>query len=179
MSSETSVIVLGGGCFWCTEAVFDQVRGVLDVESGYANGHTPTATYEAVCTGQTGYAEVVRVVFDPSVIDLRVLLQIFFATHDPTTLNRQGADVGTQYRSGIYVTHDAQAEATLALVNELTKEGVFDAPIVTEVAPLSRYVPAEDEHQDFYARHPFHGYCRAVAAPKVSKLRRVFADWVR
>ncbi|WP_180682641.1 peptide-methionine (S)-S-oxide reductase MsrA [Tepidicella baoligensis] len=172
-------VVLGGGCFWCTEAVFDQVRGVQDVESGYSNGHTPNPTYEEVCSGTTGHAEVVRVVFDPAVIGLRQILQIFFAVHDPTTLNRQGADVGTQYRSGIYWTHPEQAVVANALIAELQAAGVFDAPIVTEVKPLANYHRAEDYHQAFFARHPFHGYCMAVAAPKVQKLRQVFAEWVR
>lgn len=172
-------IVLAGGCFWCTEAVFDQVRGVLSVESGYSNGQAPAPTYEDICTGTTGHAEVIRVVFDSQVIELRELLQIFFATHDPTTPNRQGADVGTQYRSGIYWTHEAQARTARELIDELTGEGVFDDPIVTEVEPLSNYHRAEDYHQTFFARHPFHGYCMAVAAPKVQKLRRVFAQWVK
>jgi peptide-methionine (S)-S-oxide reductase len=178
MSYEDSVIVLAGGCFWCTEAVFGPVRGVLTVESGYSNGEAPSPTYEDVCTGTTGHAEVIRVVYDPRVIGLRDLLQIFFATHDPTTLNRQGADVGTQYRSGIYWTDEAQALTAHELIEELTTEGVFGAPIVTEVEPLRNYHRAEDDHQGFFARHPFHGYCMAVAAPKVHKLRRVFAQWV-
>ena len=177
--SEREVIVLGGGCFWCTEAVFDQVRGVFDVESGYCNGHAPSPTYEAVCTGTTGHAEVIRVTFDPSVIGLRQILEIFFATHDPTTLNRQGADVGTQYRSGIYWTQPSQAETARQLMDELAADGVFDSPIVTELKALENYHPAEDYHQEFFARHPFHGYCMAVAAPKVHKLRRVFAQWVK
>ena len=176
---KQETIVLGGGCFWCTESVFVQVRGVLDVESGYANGHDPAPSYEAVCTGQTGHAEVVKLVFDPTVIDLRQILLIFFATHDPTTPNRQGHDVGTQYRSGIYWTEPAQAEVARALIAELGAAGAYDAPIVTEVQALGLYHPAEDYHQDFFARHPGHGYCLAVAAPKVAKLRRAFTDWVR
>lgn len=177
--TQHETVVLAGGCFWCTEAVFDQVRGVLSVESGYSNGLAPAPTYEDVCTGTTGHAEVIRVVYDPQVIGLRELLQIFFATHDPTTLNRQGADVGTQYRSGIYWTDEAQARTARELIDELTAEGVFDDPIVTEVEPLRNYHRAEDYHQTFFARHPFHGYCMAVAAPKVHKLRRVFAQWVK
>lgn len=176
---QHETVVLAGGCFWCTEAVFDQVRGVLSVESGYSNGLAPSPSYEDVCTGTTGHAEVIRVVFDPQVIGLRELLQIFFATHDPTTLNRQGADVGTQYRSGIYWTDEAQARTARQLIDELTAEGVFEDPIVTEVEPLHNYHRAEDYHQTFFARHPFHGYCMAVAAPKVQKLRRVFAQWVK
>ena len=176
---KQATIVLAGGCFWCTEAVFDRVRGVLDVESGYCNGQLPAPTYEAGCTGTTGHAEAVRLVYDPDTIGLRQLLEIFFATHDPTTPNRQGHDVGTQYRSGIYWTEAAQEPVARALIAELEAEGVFGAPIVTEVAPLHNYHPAEDYHQDFFARHPGHGYCLAVAAPKVAKLRKVFSQWCR
>lgn len=177
--TQQETVVLAGGCFWCTEAVFEQVRGVLSVESGYSNGDAPVPTYEDVCTGTTGHAEVIRVVYEPQVIGLSELLQIFFATHDPTTPNRQGADVGTQYRSGIYWTNEAQARTARELIDELTAEGVFDDPIVTEVEPLRNYHRAEEDHQTFFARHPFHGYCMAVAAPKVQKLRRVFAQWVK
>ena len=177
MTTET--LVLAGGCFWCTEAVFDRVRGVLDVESGYSNGQAARPTYEDVCSGRTGCAEVVRLVYDPAVIGVRGLLTIFFAIHDPTTPNRQGADVGTQYRSGIYWTTPQQAAVARALIDELQAEGVFDAPIVTEVEPLRHYWPAEDYHQDFFARHPHHGYCLAVAAPKVAKLRRAFASYLK
>lgn len=176
---KQATIVLAGGCFWCTEAVFDEVRGVLDVESAYCNGHLVEPSYEAVCSGTTGHAEAVKLVYDPDVIGLRQLLEIFFATHDPTTLNRQGHDVGTQYRSGIYWTEPGQTEVAQAVIAELSSEGVFSDPIVTEVAPLHNYHPAEDYHQDFFARHPGHGYCLAVAAPKVSKLRRVFSDWLK
>lgn len=176
---NTETLGLAGGCFWCTEAVFDRVRGVLDVESGYSNGQATPPTYEEVCTGSTGCAEVVKLVYDPAVIGVRELLTIFFATHDPTTPNRQGADVGTQYRSGIYWTTPAQAEAARALIAELEAEGTFGAPIVTEVEPLRHYWPAEAYHQDFFARHPHHGYCLAVAAPKVAKLRRAFAQHLK
>jgi len=160
------------------EAVFDRVRGVLDVESGYCNGQLPAPTYEAVCTGTTGHAEAVRLVYDPDTIGLRQLLEIFLppTTRPPPTAK---ADVGTQYRSGIYWTEAAQESVARALMAELEAEGVFGAPIVTEVAPLHNYHPAEDYHQDFFARHPGHGYCLAVAAPKVAKLQRVFADWVK
>lgn len=177
--TERETIVLGGGCFWCTEAVFDQVRGVTDVESGYANGHLPNPSYEQVCTGNTGHNEVVKVVFDPAVIGLRQILEIFFAVHDPTTLNRQGHDVGTQYRSGIYCTHPEQQAVAQALMAELEREGVFGQPLVTEVKNLEAYWPAEDYHQDFFKRNPYQGYCVAVAAPKVAKLRSVFAQWVK
>lgn len=177
--SPSETIVLAGGCFWCTEAVFVRVKGVLDVESGYSNGHVPQPSYEAVCSGQTGHAEVVKLAFDPAVIGLRQLLHIFFAIHDPTTPNRQGHDVGTQYRSGIYCTTPEQERVARHVIAELQAEEVFDAPIVTEVQPLHHYWPAEDYHQDFFARNPTQGYCLAVAAPKVAKLRQVFAQWVR
>ncbi|HEX5806552.1 MAG TPA: peptide-methionine (S)-S-oxide reductase MsrA [Macromonas sp.] len=172
-------IVLAGGCFWCTEAVFDRVKGVHDVESGYANGQVPQPGYEAVCTGRTGHAEVIKVEFDPQVIGLPQILSIFFAVHDPTTLNRQGHDVGTQYRSGIYCTSAEQLEQVRAWVGELQRQQLFDQPIVTEVELLSSYWPAEDYHQEYFARNPYQGYCVAVAAPKVAKLRAHFADWVK
>lgn len=174
-SSAPQTLVLGGGCFWCTEAVFDRVQGVIDVESGYANGHVAAPSYEQVCSGTTGHAEVVRVVYDPAVVSTRQLLGIFFATHDPTTPNRQGNDVGPQYRSGIYTTEPGQAEEARAFVAELNEQGVFDAPLVTEVQPLTAYWPAEDYHQDYYLQHPSQGYCAFVVGPKVAKFRRQFA----
>lgn len=175
--NSTETLVLAGGCFWCTEAVFVRVRGVQKVVSGYANGQTPSPTYETVCTGQTGYAEAIEVVYDPQVVTLEVLLDIFFATHDPTTLNRQGADVGTQYRSGIYTTSEPQGQAVQAYMQTLADQQVFSQPIVTEVQPLSQFYPAEPEHQRFFELHPYQGYCVAVAAPKVKKLANHFADW--
>jgi peptide-methionine (S)-S-oxide reductase len=175
----TETIVLGGGCFWCTEAVFDRVRGIVDVENGYANGHLEHPSYEDVCTGQTGHAEVVKLEFDPAVIGLRDVLLIFFGTHDPTTLNRQGNDVGTQYRSGIYTGSAAQAETARALLQELREEGAYDAPIVTEVEPLSSYWSAEDYHQDYFAKHPNQGYCAFVVGPKVQKFRKAFSRWLK
>jgi peptide-methionine (S)-S-oxide reductase len=167
----TETAVLGGGCFWCTEAVFLEVRGVVSVQSGYCNGHVANPSYEAVCSGDTGHAEVVRVEFDPTLIAYRDILQIFFATHDPTTLNRQGNDMGTQYRSGIYVFNDAQAETARNLIAQFTRDGVFDGAIVTEVVPLANYYPAEDYHQRYFERNPYQGYCRWVVAPKVAKFR--------
>ena len=175
--SET--LVLGGGCFWCTEAVYVQVRGVTDVESGYSNGHAMNPTYEDVCSGTTGHNEVVKLVYDPAQVSIRELLEIFFVIHDPTTLNRQGNDRGTQYRSGIYFTSNAQAEVAQALIAELTAAQAFDRPIVTEVLPLANYSAAEDYHQDFFERNPYQGYCLAVAAPKVAKFRQTFARLVR
>ena len=177
--SDLAVVALGGGCFWCTEAVFVRVKGVVDVESGYCNGQHPNPSYEDVCTGTTGHAEVVRLTYDPAVIGLKQLLQIFFAVHDPTTLNRQGHDVGTQYRSGVYFTEPDQQTVAREQIAELEAEQVFDAPIVTEVAPLSNYHAAEEYHQDFFEKNPYQGYCLAVAAPKVVKLKKVFAEWVK
>ena len=174
MSTET--IALGGGCFWCTEAVFKEVRGVLDVESGYSNGQETAPTYEQVCTGRTGSAEVVKLVYDPAQVSTRQLLEVFFATHDPTQLNRQGNDVGTQYRSGIYFTTPEQQEVANDLIREASQDKLFDGGIVTEVAPLAHYFPAEDYHQDFFEKNPHQGYCMAVAAPKVAKFRKTFRD---
>jgi peptide-methionine (S)-S-oxide reductase len=178
-NTSTQTLVLGGGCFWCTEAVYVQVRGVLDVESGYSNGQALNPTYEQVCTGTTGHNEVVKLVYDPAQVSTRELLEIFFLIHDPTTLNRQGNDVGTQYRSGIYFTTPEQETEARATIDELAREGVFDRPIVTEVLPVTNYSPAEDYHQDFFERNPYQGYCLAVAAPKVAKFRQTFARLAR
>ena len=176
MPAATSVITLAGGCFWCTEAVFLEVRGVLAVESGYANGHTATVDYERLCRGDTGYAEVVRVSFDPRVIALEQILEIFFAVHDPTSLNRQGADRGTQYRSGIYCEDEVQLQRVQRWVDSVRP--LFGQPIVTEVTLLQRYSRAEEYHQRFFEKNPAQGYCLAVAAPpKVEKFRKVFAQW--
>ena len=175
----TETLALGGGCFWCTEAVYVKVRGVTDVESGYCNGQTVAPTYEQVCTGRTGHNEVVKLVYDPAQISTRELLEIFFVIHDPTTLNRQGHDVGTQYRSGIYFTTQGQQQVAQALIAELNAAQAFGRPIVTEVEPLANYSAAEDYHQDFFERNPYQGYCMAVAAPKVAKFRKTFADRVK
>lgn len=175
--SET--ITLGGGCFWCTEAVFVQVRGIVDVQSGYSNGHTRQPSYEDVCTGQTGHNEVVQLVFDPQVISLRQILEIFFLVHDPTTLNAQGHDRGTQYRSGIYASQSDQIGIAQQLIDEMESQRVYAKPIVTEVMMRQNYWPAEDYHQDFFERNPYQGYCLAVAAPKVTKFRRTFTDLVK
>lgn len=173
--SDKQVLVLGGGCFWCTESVYKEVRGVTDVESGYSNGHVKQPSYEQVCTGSTGHNEVVRLEYDTAEVSVRELLEIFFVVHDPTTLNRQGNDVGTQYRSGIYFTTPEQATEAQAIIAELTQANAFGRPIVTEVQPLQNYWPAEDYHQDFFERNPHQGYCMAVAAPKVAKFRKTFA----
>ena len=172
-------LVLGGGCFWCTEAVFVRVKGVVDVESGYSNGQTERPTYEQVCTGRTGHNEVVKLQYDPAQVSTRELLEIFFVIHDPTTLNRQGNDRGTQYRSGIYFTTPEQADVARELIDELTQANAFDDAIVTEVLPLAHYSAAEDYHQDFFERNPYQGYCLAVAAPKVAKFRQTFARLVK
>jgi len=175
MAADTHTLVLGGGCFWCTESVFLQVRGLTRVESGYCNGHAPHPTYEMVCTGTSGHNEVVRLEFDPEQISLTELLEIFFLIHDPTTLNRQGHDVGTQYRSGIYCTTPEQLQAAMAMVQALDAAGDFGKPLVTEVQMLSNYARAEEYHQNYFAKNPSQGYCLAVAAPKVAKFRKTFA----
>ena len=171
------IVTLGGGCFWCLEAVYELVDGVMAVESGYANGHVVNPSYEQVCSGNTGHAEVVRVDFDTDRISLREVLEIFFAIHDPTTLNRQGSDVGAQYRSGIYL-HDAAQEK---VVREVVAQAnaAWRGRVVTEVLPLANYSRAEDEHQHFYANHPHQGYCSFVVAPKVEKFRRTFKARVK
>ena len=174
MKTHFETITLGGGCFWCTEAVFVQVRGVEDVESGYANGHTHQPSYEAVCTGTTGHNEVVKLVYDPTVVSTREILEIFFVIHDPTTPNRQGNDTGTQYRSGIYFSTTAQEAVAKEVIAEMATSGVYRQPIVTEVVPVDNYSAAEAYHQDFFARNPNQGYCMAVAAPKVAKFRKTF-----
>jgi len=166
------IATLAGGCFWCLEAVFQGLKGVERVVSGYAGGSVPNPSYEAVCTGGTGHAEVVQVTFDSGLLGYRDLLDVFFAIHDPTTLNRQGADVGTQYRSAIYYHSPEQERTARAAIAEIEREGVFDAPIVTEVAPLTVFYPAEEYHQDYFRRNPGQGYCRAVIAPKVAKFRK-------
>jgi len=178
-ATSTDTIVLGGGCFWCTEAVFDRVQGVVDVESGYSNGQVARPTYEQVCTGRTGAVEVVKVTFDPSAITLRELLEIFFVIHDPTTLNRQGNDVGTQYRSGIYTTRDDQREVAQDVIREIGASGTYRAPIVTEVVPLADYSTAEAYHQDYFLQHPNQGYCAFVVGPKVEKFQKTFAARVK
>lgn len=176
---DKQAAVLGGGCFWCLEAVYLDVDGVLAVESGYAGGDVKDPTYEAVCGGETGHAEVVRVEFDADRITFRELLGIFFTIHDPTTLNQQGADIGTQYRSVIFHLDDAQRDAANAMIAGLQSEGVFDRPIVTQVVPLSNYSAAEAYHQRFYERNPYQGYCMAVVGPKVAKFRKQFAARLR
>jgi peptide-methionine (S)-S-oxide reductase len=170
---------LAGGCFWCLEAVFEQVRGVEKVVSGYAGGAAENPTYNQVCGGNTGHAEVVQVTFDPSVISYREILEVFFGTHDPTTLDRQGPDVGTQYRSAIYYHSPEQKQVAESLIAELNKEGIWDRLIVTEVAPLTTFYPAEDYHQGYFRANPSQPYCAAVVGPKVAKFRQKFATKLR
>ncbi len=174
MAKETTT--LGGGCFWCLEAVYDQLKGVDDVVSGYAGGRVPNPTYQQVCTGTTGHAEVVQIAFDPDVISLREILEVFFTIHDPTTLNRQGADVGPQYRSAIFYHTPEQRATAEQVIADITQAGLWDAPIVTEVAPLGTFYPAEDYHQEYFARNPNQGYCRAIIAPKVAKFRKSYFE---
>mgnify|MGYP000046430437 CR=1 FL=1 len=175
MPSLCETIILGGGCFWCTEAVFVQVRGVTDVESGYSNGRMKAPSYDDVCTGQTGHNEVVKLEYDTALVSTRELLEVFFCIHDPTTLNRQGNDVGTQYRSGIYFSSVQQEQVAREVIAEMAHSGAFATPIVTEVLPVDNYWPAEEYHQDYFERNPHQGYCMAVAAPKVAKFRKTFA----
>jgi len=170
-------ITLGGGCFWCVEAVYEQVDGVVAVESGYSNGHVKEPSYEQVCEGTTGHAEVVRVQFENAKITLREVLEIFFAVHDPTTLNRQGNDVGPQYRSGIYFHEPAQRAVAQAVIDEVNQ--AIGGRVVTELAPLDNYWPAEAYHQHYFDRNPNQGYCSFVVAPKVAKFRKTFAARLR
>ena len=175
-SEQLEMATLGGGCFWCLEAVYELLRGVESVENGYAGGDVPDPSYEAVCSGTTGHAEVVQVRFNPAEILYRDILNVFFTIHDPTTLNRQGADVGTQYRSVIFTHSPEQAETARQVIDELSAEGVWEDPIVTEIEPLETFWPAEDYHRGFYRENPYQPYCQVVVAPKVAKARQVFMD---
>jgi peptide-methionine (S)-S-oxide reductase len=170
---------LAGGCFWCTEAVYAEIKGVTSVTSGYIGGAVPNPTYKDVCTGQTGHAEAIEIEYDPAVVPFEKLLEVFFATHDPTTLNRQGADVGTQYRSGVFYHDDEQKRIAEAVIAKLDAAKVFPGKIVTEITKATIFYPAEDYHQDYFATNPFQPYCQAVAAPKVEKVRKVFKDLVK
>jgi peptide-methionine (S)-S-oxide reductase len=167
---------LGGGCFWCTEAVYNRVKGVAKAVPGYSGGHTKDPTYEQVCAGKTGHAEVVQVTFDPRVISYREILEIFFATHDPTTLNRQGADVGTQYRSVILYHDEDQRRIAEALIAELEEDNVYSSPIITEVKPFEVFYEAEEYHHNYYERHKRQPYCNIVIAPKIGKLLKTYQD---
>lgn len=178
-SGQTSGLeeaTLGGGCFWCVEAVFDNLRGVVSVDPGYAGGHVANPTYQQVCTDTTGHAEVARIVFDPQELSYADLLRVFFATHDPTTLNRQGADVGKQYRSVIFPQSDEQRRTAEEIIREVTAEQLYDNPIVTTIEPYTVFYPAENYHKDYFLNHPDAPYCAAVIAPKVAKFRKKFAE---
>ena len=166
----------GSGCFWCTEAVFEELNGVHSVVSGYAGGNVVNPSYEAVCSGKTGHAEVTQITYDPKVISFDELLEVFWKTHDPTTLNRQGNDIGTQYRSAIFYHDEEQKNLAEKYKAELDKSGAWDNPIVTEISPLKNYFPAEDYHQEYYANNPNQGYCAFVIAPKLEKFKKVFKD---
>ncbi len=174
--SNLQKATLGGGCFWCLEAVYQQVRGVVHVESGYTGGQTLNPDYDSVCTGKTGHAEVVQIEFDANVLTYQTILEIFFAIHDPRTLNRQGNDIGSQYRSVIYAHDKEQRMIAQDVIEQLTQENIFDQPIVTELADLPTYYKAEDYHQNYFNNHPEQGYCAFVVSPKVSKFRKQFAE---
>lgn len=175
----TEVATLAGGCFWCLEAVYDQLKGVTDVVSGYTGGSIENPSYQQVCTGMTGHAEVVQVKYNPDIVTFQDLLNVFFTIHDPTTLNRQGADVGTQYRSAIFYHDDEQKQIAEETIARLETEDVWDDPIVTEVTELGTFYPAEDYHQEYYERNPTQGYCRVVIAPKVAKFRKKYMDQLK
>ena len=170
--SRTEIATLGGGCFWCLEAVYQELRGVEKVESGYSGGDVPNPTYRAVCSGTTGHAEVVQVTFDPEMISYKDILEVYFTIHDPTTLNRQGADVGTQYRSVIYYHDDEQRRVAEEVISDLEAEGIWKDPIVTEVTPIDEFYIAEDYHQDYFLNNGYQPYCQVIIAPKVAKFRK-------
>ncbi len=173
--SEMETITIGGGCFWCVEAVYSELKGVISVEPGYSGGDVANPTYREVCTGDTGHAEVVQVTFDPRVISLKDILEVFFSVHDPTTLNRQGPDVGTQYRSVIFYRDEAQKRTALAVMKEISAENLYSKPLVTQLVPFAAFYKAEDYHRDYYALHGSEPYCQFVISPKIAKFRQKFA----
>ena len=176
MSAAVEHATLAGGCFWCLEAVYLELKGVTGVQSGYAGGKRPNPTYEQVCSGATGHAEVVQVAYDPEIVSYKDLLDVFFTIHDPTTLNRQGGDKGTQYRSAVFFESPEQERLANEAISEFTKAAVWDDPIVTQVVPLEKFWPAEEYHNDYFARNPQNPYCAVVIAPKVSKARKLFLE---
>ena len=178
MRNEQTAI-FAGGCFWCAEPVFSQLKGVLKVESGYIGGHTDAPTYKTICNGDTGHAEAINITFDADVVSFETLLEVFLVSHDPTTLNRQGNDVGTQYRSAIFCQNDAQLKATQEIIEAFNRAAIYNAPIVTEVNGASTFYPAEDYHQYYYAKNPSNPYCMAVAAPKAAKIRAKYAQLMK
>lgn len=173
-TSKTETATLGGGCFWCTEAIFKQLKGVESVLPGYSGGFVKNPDYKEVCTGETGHAEVIRITFDPALVSFAEILEVFFETHDPTTLNRQGADVGTQYRSAVFYHSEEQKVAAEKAIRLLNEEKVYDSPVVTEVTAFKAFYPAEDYHKDYFARNPNQPYCSMVVGPKVEKFRKIF-----
>ena len=177
MSNQTAIFA--AGCFWCIEAVYNRLKGVHNATSGYINGHTPAPTYAEVCSGSSGHAEAVKIEFDPEIISYRTLLEVLFTLHDPTQLNRQGHDVGTQYRSGIYFHTPEQEKVAHELIQHMVQAQWFDAPVVTEVVPVAHFSPAEPYHHDYYARNPQQGYCAAVVGPKVNKFRKTFTRFLK
>lgn len=179
MNTNLQTATLAGGCFWCLEAVYDELKGVHSVESGYAGGHMDNPTYREVCNGNTGHAEVVQIRFDPSIISYRDLLNVFFTIHDPTTLNRQGGDIGTQYRSAIFYHDDEQKKIAEEVIKELNAQKLWDNPIVTEVTKFDRFYVAEDYHQEYFAKNPYQPYCQVVVAPKVAKFRKHFLEMLK
>lgn len=175
-NTNLETATLAAGCFWCVEAVFDDLRGVKDVVSGYSGGHTENPTYREVCSETTGHAEVVQIKFDPQAISFKEILQVFFTVHDPTTLNRQGNDIGSSYRSAIFYHSDEQKQVAEEVIKEITNEGIYDNPIVTEVTAFDKFYPAEDYHQEYFANNPTQPYCAAVVAPKVTKFRQKYVS---
>jgi len=178
-NNNYEVAHLAGGCFWCLEAVYDELKGVVDVVSGYAGGHVTHPSYESVCTGETGHAETVQVTFDPQVVSYKELLEVFFTIHDPTSLNRQGADVGTQYRSAIFYHNPEQKAVAEQLIKEMESEKIWGKPIVTELKPFSEFYPAEAYHQEYFKRNPYQGYCVMIIAPKVAKFRKKYLEMLK
>jgi peptide-methionine (S)-S-oxide reductase len=179
MSTKTQVATLAGGCFWCLEAVFDELKGVISVESGYSGGHVSNPSYKQVCSGMTGHAEAVQVSFDPGLIAFKDILKVFFTIHDPTTLNRQGADVGSQYRSAIFYHDEEQKRVAEEVIREISQAGIWDNSIVTEVTEFDKFYLAEDYHQEYFSNNPYQPYCMAVVAPKVLKFRKHFVDMLK
>jgi len=179
MNTNLQTATLAGGCFWCLEAVYDELKGVHSVESGYAGGHVDNPSYRAVCSGTTGHAEVVQIHFDPNVVSYRDLLNVFFTIHDPTTLNRQGADIGTQYRSAIFYHDEEQKKVAEEVIRDLNAQKIWDNPIVTEVTKFDKFYVAEDYHQEYFAKNPYQPYCQVVVAPKVSKFRKHFLEMLK
>lgn len=178
MNNE-QIAIFAGGCFWCTEPVFSQLRGVSEVVSGYIGGHTLNPTYKSICNGDTGHAEAIKIIFDASQVNFETLLEIFLVSHDPTTLNRQGNDVGTQYRSAVFCLNQAQQAATQKMINEFNAENLFGAPIVTQINGAETFYPAEDYHQYYFNKNPENPYCMAVAAPKAAKIRAKYAERIK